>query len=330
MTKKIIKKKFVFQSDLLQQEVHGIKFDHPVGLAAGFDYQAKLTQILPSLGFGFETIGTITNLPYVGNPKPRMGRLIKSKSLMVNKGFKNEGIKNVIKKLSKTHFEIPIGISIGKTNTAKLDTQKKAVEDIISAFKIADNSKINFSYYELNISCPNLIGNIDFYEPKNLDQLLSAVFALKLKKPIFIKMPISKTNEEIISIADTVIKYPVKGIIIGNLQRDRKDRALLKEEVDKFKIGNFSGKATWDRSNELIELVYKKYGKKLTIIGTGGIFSAKDAYKKIRSGATLVQLISGLIFQGPQLVADINLELVNLIKKDGFNNIKEAIGADFK
>lgn len=325
--KNLLKFLFVKNNKLLKQNINGINFNNPIGLAAGFDYEAKLYKILPSLSFGFETIGTITNKPYEGNPKPRLGRLVKSKSLMVYKGFKNEGIIIIVKKLKDRKFEIPVGLSIGKTNSQNdIMTQEDAVEDIISAFKTAEKSKLNISYYELNISCPNLIGNIEFYEAQKLDELLKAVTELKLKKPLFIKMPISKTNEEIIKMMDIIIKYPVSAVIIGNLQKDRKDKHFVKEELQKYPVGNFSGKPTEERSNELIKLAYENFGDKLVIIGCGGVFNAEDAYKKIKLGASLVQLITGLIFEGPQLVSQINLELPKLLKKDGFRNVSEAIG----
>lgn len=324
----VIKKIFFVQNKVLRQKVAGIDFANPVGLAAGFDYEGQLTQILPALSFGFQTIGTITNGAYEGNPKPRLGRLIKSKSLMVNKGFKNPGIREIIKKLQKTKFETPVGISIGKTNSAKEMTQQEAVVDIVNAFKIADVSRIPFSYYELNISCPNLFGKVTFYPPENLEELLEAVCALKLKKPLFIKMPIDQGNSEIVKMLDIIIQFPVAGAIFGNLQKNRKDKSFAEAELKKFPVGNFSGKPTKQRSNELIAIAYKKYQDKLVIIGCGGIFSAEDAYKKIRLGATLVQLITGLIFEGPQLPAQINLGLVRLLKQDGFKNISEAVGAD--
>jgi dihydroorotate dehydrogenase len=120
----------------------------------------------------------------------------------------------------------------------------------------------------------------------------------------------------------------VSGVIFGNLQKNRKDKALRTDEIKKYPVGNFSGKPTEQRSNELIALAYKGYGKKLIIIGCGGIFNAKDAYKKIKLGATLVQLVTGLIFEGPSLVAQINLGLAELLKRDGFNNISQVIGKD--
>lgn len=321
---------FVDTNSSLAQTFFGIPFAHPVGLSAGFDYKAQLTQILPSLGFGFETIGTITNFPYEGNAKPRLGRLIRSQSLLVNKGFKNEGIDAVLTKLSSKQFTIPIGISIGRTNSRILTTQKQSVKDICQAFQKVEQSKIPFSYYELNISCPNLFGNVTFYPPKNLRELLDEITKLKLSKPLFLKMPIEKSNEEVEKMLEVIVQFPVKGVIFGNLQKNRKDPALLPEEVFKYPVGNFSGKPTQKRSDELITYTYKRYGKRLLIIGCGGVFSAEDAYRKIRLGASLVQLISGLIFEGPQLINEINNGLVILLRKDGFSHISEAIGINHK
>lgn len=324
LTRKLLR----FRSESLKQTVDGINFENPVGLAAGFDYQARLTKIAPSLGFGFETIGTITNKPYAGNPKPRLGRLVKSKSLLVNKGFKNQGIDKIVKKLKKSNFENPVGLSVGKTNTTKKMTQDQATADVTETFIKAEKSRVKFSYYELNISCPNLYGNVSFYPLSNLRKLLKAVTDIGIKKPIYIKMPIEKSNEEILDMLKIISQFPISGVIFGNLQKNRDDKSLDKEEVKKNKVGYFSGKPTEKRSNELIKLSYKKYGSKLTIIGCGGIFSGKDAYTKIRLGASLVQLITGLVFEGPQLAAQVNLELSEILKKDGFKNIQEAIGAD--
>jgi len=341
----MLKNIFLKRYPSLEQEIGGIKFKNPIGLAAGFDYDGRLTQILPSLGFGFETIGTITNLPYEGNPNLRLGRLPKSKSLMVNKGFKNKGARKISEKLSKLTFEIPLGISIGQTNSRqKIEqsdlsagetgirfgrkTQKNAIVDILSAFHIFENSNIKSSYYELNISCPNLFGNISFYPLKNLDDLLRAVDELKIKKPIFVKMPINQTNNEILKMLDVISRHRIAGVIFGNLQKDRNDPSLDRKEVSKFKKGNFSGKPTEKRSNELIALAYRHYKGKLVIIGCGGIFNAENAYKKIKLGASLVQLITGLIYEGPTLVYEINRELSKFVKREGYKNISEAIGSE--
>ena len=317
-----------FEDPMLEQNLLNIKFQNPVGLAAGFDYEARLTQILSSIGFGFETVGTITNLPYEGNPSPMLGRLPKSKSLMVNKGFKNFGVKKTIRKLENFAFDIPVGISVGRSNNENCNTQKKSIEDIIKTFILLEKSKVKHSYYELNISCPNLRGEVTFYPPKNLRELLHEVDGLHLKKPVLIKMPLEKSDNEILGMINTITSYSPKGIILSNLSKNRKNKFLDPKEVSKFPdgVGSFSGKPTEERSNELIKLAYKNFGKSLLIVGCGGIFNAKDAYTKIKLGASLVQLITGMIYEGPQLPAQINSGLVELLKEDGLNNISEAIG----
>ena len=344
---------FGYKSAKLEQDILGIHFENPIGLAAGFDYEGRLTGIMKSIGMGFTTIGTITNLPYEGNPKPRLGRLPRSKSLLVNKGFKNLGIKSTLHNLQTElgcienasndnirKFLLPVGLSIGKTNTLAYKTQEQGVEDVCQAFKEAERVNLPFSYYELNISCPNLQGNIEFYEPRHLEQLLKAVFAINLSKPIFIKMPITKTDGEILAMLKVISDSPAAGVIFGNLQNNRNDSSVIKEESDKFLVGNLSGIPTQKRSDELIKLAYKNYGRQnignstgkgarqLIIVGCGGIFSSEDAYRKIRLGASLVQMITGMIFEGPQVVSGINIGIGKLLAQDGFTNVSQAIGAD--
>ena len=326
-----------YENPILRQTIAGIEFKSPIGLAAGFDYEAKIIQISSAISFGFQSVGTITHKAYRGNAKPMLGRLPKSKSLMVNKGFKNLGAKKTIEKLESLSFPrrresiqitkgFPIGVSIGKTNTLSIKTQREAVKDIISSFTLFEQSRVHHAYYELNISCPNLKGAISFYPPKNLEQLLTAIDKLKLTRPLFIKMPIEKSDREIVQMLEVIKKHKVAGIIIGNLQKDRNNPVLQPDEVAQFPTGNFSGKPCFERSNHLINLTYRKYKKRLIIIGCGGVFSAEDAYLKIKLGASLVQLITGMIFEGPQLIADINLKLPELLEKDGFKNISEAVG----
>jgi len=323
----LMKKVNLADNLILAQTVDGIRFENPIGLAAGFDYEAKLTQVLPAVGFGFNTVGTITNQPYEGNPRPRLGRLIKSRALLVNKGFKNHGIRKTLAKLEGKHFEIPIGLSIGATNTPTLSNQEDALKDIVETFEMAENSTVPFSYYELNISCPNLRVGVDFYSPEHLEELLIAVTKNKLNKPVFVKMPIDKSDDETIGMLEVIARHPVQGVIFSNLHKNKKDPTLHPSEVELFPEGSFSGKPAEKRSNELISLAYKTYGGRLTIIGCGGVFSVEDAYKKIKLGASLVQLITGLIFEGPQLIAEINLGLIKLLKQDGFDNISQAVGS---
>ncbi len=312
----------------LRQTLAGITFENPIGMAAGFDYEARLTHIIPAIGLGFETVGTITNQPYEGNTPPRLGRLIKSQSLLVNKGFKNNGIDALIAQHRASSFTIPIGLSIGKTNRTESMSQAEAVSDVVSSFTKAEAAHLPFSYYELNISCPNLHGSVEFYSPAHLTELLSAVTALKLSKPLFIKMPINETNEATTAMLEVIVRFPVAGVIFGNLQKDRNNPAFVANEIHNAGKGNFSGKPTQTRSNELIRLAFRQAGTKLIIIGCGGTFSAEDAYTKIKLGASLVQMITGLIYKGPQLPAQINLGLIKLLKRDGLTHISQAIGKD--
>lgn len=323
--KSILVKKY----PVLKQNVLGINFDTPIGLAAGFDYEARLTQTLPFIGFGFETVGTITNNAYGGNPKPMLGRLPKSKSLLVNKGFKNLGIDGTLKKLKGIKFLSPVGISIGRTNSPLLDTIDKSIEDIKSAFVKTEKSGVNNAYYELNISCPNIIHDvgIDFYKIKNLEKLLFAIDELNLKKPLFIKMPIDQTEQNTLSILKTASKHKVDGVIVGNLQTNKKNPSLDPKEIKKFKMGKYSGKPTFEDSNRLIKLTYKNFKNRFVIIGCGGVFDAEDAWIKFENGATFVQLITGMIYEGPQLISQINRDLSIKLGEKGFKNIRKIVGS---
>lgn len=328
-SKNLTRKLFYYKNNILKSKICGINFENPVGLSAGFDYNADLTQIIGDVGFGFETVGTITNLSYEGNPSPRLGRLPKSKSLLVNKGFKNQGANTISEKLSKLKFDIPIGVSIGRSNSPILKDIENSIQDIVSAFRIFEKSGSKHAYYELNISCPNLIHgnkNITFYPAKNLELLLKSIDKLKLKKPLFIKMPISEDDKSFVKMLDVIKNHRVDGIIIGNLQKDRTNPAFDKLEIRNATAGNFSGVPCRRRSNELISLSYRHTKGKLVIIGCGGIFSAYDVYEKIKLGSSLVMMITGMIFEGPQVIGRINKELARLISEDGFNSVTEAIG----
>ncbi|KKQ95400.1 MAG: Dihydroorotate dehydrogenase 2 [Candidatus Woesebacteria bacterium GW2011_GWB1_43_14] len=330
LTRNMIKNLFFYEDKKLVQKIEGLKFENPIGLAAGFDYDGNLTQILPKISFGFSTVGTVTNMSYDGNPAPRLGRLPKSKSLLVNKGFKSRGAAEIIKKLGGLKFDAPVGISIGRTNSAKLTTIKESINDILASFASFEKSKVRHSYYELNISCPNLIHgakNITFYPPRNLNNLLTSLDKLRIKKPIFIKMPITESNEDFLKMLKVIVKHKVCGVIIGNLEKNRKNQSFNKVEISKATAGNFSGLPCRKRSNELISLTYRHYGDKLIIIGCGGVFSAEDAYEKICRGASLVQLITGLIYEGPQLPREINEGLIKLIARDQYKSINEAVGS---
>lgn len=314
----------------LRTELAGIVFENPIGLSAGFDYEARLPRILSGLGFGFESMGTVTNGAYEGNQYPRIKRLVKSRSMLVNKGFKSSGIDSVLHNIGTKPFDIPIGISLGKTNIVTIENHEQAIDDVVEAFTKTESSGVPFAYFELNISCPNLLKDISFYEPARLRQLLTAVTDLKLSRPLFIKMPTVLTNEQTLALVDVVREFPVAAVIVGNLRKDRSPEGFDAQELEEFYKykGNWSGKPTEKRADELIAQVYRHTEGKLPIIGVGGVFTAEDAYRKIRLGASLIQMATAPIFEGPQVPAEICIELPKLLARDGFKNLKEAVGVD--
>lgn len=333
ITRFTLKYLFSYRNKILENDVLGISFKNPIGLAAGFDYDADLIGILPSVGFGYHTIGTVTHLPYVGNPRPMLGRLPKSKSLLVNKGFKSMGIISVLNKINKKKKRIPLGISIGSTNRFYNSVDEMA-EDIISSFKIVINEDY-FDYFELNISCPNLINTENltnkFDTKEGLSILLSRIRELSINKPLFIKMYLEKSEEDTLSLAEVSSHFSfVKGLIFSNLVKDRTNPLFNKSEIENAGRGNFSGKPTEKITNNLISAVYKKYKDRFIIIGCGGVFTGADAYEKIKRGATMIQMITGMIYEGPSVIGKINKELAELLKKDGYKNINEAVGSYYK
>lgn len=324
-TRELVGLLFQAKSHKLTQTIAGLNFQNPVGLSAGFDKNAKLIQILPKVGFGFMEIGSVTRHAYEGNPKPRLFRLPKSKGLVVYYGLKNEGVEKITRTIKKNQTrENILGISVAKTNSASTNTEQTGINDYYDCLKYLESEKIG-DYYTINISCPNTFGGEPFTTKVSLDNLLSKVAELKIKKPVFIKMPINLPREQFDELLGICIKHKVTGVVIGNLTKVR-DSGLIKDHIPEHIQGGISGKPTEALCNQLISHTYQKYGSKLIIIGVGGIFSAADAYEKIRLGASLLQLITGMIFEGPQLVAEVNSGLIKLLEKDGYNNISEAIG----
>ncbi len=317
---------FNYQNPLLEQTVYGIKFANPVGLSAGFDKDAELINILPSVGFGFQSVGSITAKPYEGNPKPWLYRLKKTQSIVVNFGLKNVGVDEIIKRIRNSIKQYPLMISVAKTNSPTTTDTVNGITDYVETLSKLEQNQIG-DIYEINISCPNAFGGESFTTPELLEPLLARISSLKLSKPIFIKMPINLPFEDFKKLLDIILKYQMSGVIIGNLNKDRA-RPEIKDKIPEGLKGNLSGKPTFELSNNLISETYNYCGDKLKIIGVGGIFSAADAYEKIKRGASLVQLITGMIFEGPALIGNINEELVELLKKDRFTNISQAIGTN--
>ena len=316
----------------LGQSLHGIRFPGPVGLSAGFDKNFELPPLLKSIGFGFMEGGSLTLHECAGNPRPWFHRLPRSKSLVVHAGLANDGVHRIIETLqtypAETQVNFPLNISIAKTNSPEACSDKAAVADYVGSFIALQQADIG-DMYTINISCPNTYGGEPFTTPKRLDHLLQATDELNVTKPVFVKMPTDLPWENFKKLLAVIDAHQIDGVTISNLVKNRDNIKLHDPLPDTIK-GGLSGKPTWDVSNQLIKRTYCGYKDRFTIIGVGGIFSAEDAYQKITYGASLVELITGMIFEGPQLIGQINHDLNTLLKRDGFTNIQQAIGTQAK
>jgi len=325
---------FNYSSIALEQEILGIKFKNPVGLAAGFDKNAEMTEIMPDVGFGFTEVGSITGKASVGNAKPRLWRLKKSEGLVVYYGLKNLGAEFLANKLSKIlslkkskKFDIPVGISVAATNCKENIDTDAAILDFAAAFKAF--AEIG-DYITVNVSCPNADGGQTFLDPVKFDKLFNSLDKIKTKKPIFIKLSPDLNFQTVDQILDIAGRHRIDGIICTNLTKKHDNTKITEAERNLWEKGGVSGKPVQDLSDDLLQYVHEKVGNKFVLVGCGGIFTADDAYRKIRLGASLVQMMTGMIFEGPQVISEINRGLVKLLKKDGFKNIREAVGVDNK
>lgn len=313
----------------LRQEIAGVTFASPTGISAGFDKNIELQPTLHMIGCGFETGGSITRHPKKGNERPWFYRLPRTGSLVVHAGLANDGLDTItttIERDSKIQQRMPLIISVAVAACDEKCTITQVIEEACEALRMIEEKKLAQAV-EVNISCPNAQDGQPFTQIGNLGKLLSAVDALQLQLPIFVKMPNRQTWREFEPIIDTVAKYRIQGVTISNLVKDR-EHVDVKDELPGHVLGGLSGQPTRERSTMLIRESYKKYGDQLIIIGVGGIFSAEDAYEKIRNGASLVALITGMIFEGPQLIGDINDGVAKLLRQDGFTHITEAVGVD--
>ena len=270
------------------------------------------------LGFGFTEIGTVTPLPQPGNPKPRMWRHPEQESIQNAMGFNNEGLLKVQKRLKQLYpFSTPIGVNIGKN---KVTPENEAINDYT---KLIQTLHELGDYLVINISSPNTPGLRDLQNEEFIAKLFEEAKKIT-DKPILLKIAPDMSVEDAVSLTKMAVEKGADGIIATNTTIDY---SLVPNPADK---GGLSGAVLKEKSFEIFEAIAKELYGKTTLISVGGIDSAKEAYRRIRAGASLVQILSGLIFHGPDMIMNINKELIELIKADGFSNITEAIGADRK
>lgn len=329
----------------LESKVWGLSFPNPIGLAAGFDKNAECMPATYTLGFGFTEVGTVTPLPQPGNPAPRVFRLAKDEAIINRFGFNSEGADIVSKNLSRfreLQATVPpesrgvVGVNLGKNKTSE-----NAIEDyLIGVRKLAQYA----DYLVINVSSPNTAGLRDLQAKEPLRALLTAVtkeLAVvtsdpsyvskstsrnpKFRPPLLIKVSPDMTDQELESVAAVCLAVPVDGVIVSNTTVGERDQ--LKDTFLASEPGGLSGKPLLSRSNAALASMYRHTKGRLPIIGVGGVASAEDAYEKIKLGASLVQVYTALVYEGPALPAAMKRELVELLTADGYVSVQEAVGA---
>jgi len=326
--KNLLRAMFGFDDPRLHHDVWGIHFRNPVGLAAGFDKNAEVYHALAAVGFGFIEVGTLTPISQPGNKKPRLFRSVPDKAVINRMGFNNRGSYPAAKNLLNYKLAgVPIGINIGKN---KATDNEDAASDYI---KCLNALYLYGDYFVVNVSSPNTPNLRDLQETESLRQLLTEIRtrAMELerkgaqRKPILLKVAPDMTVEQMSDVVQVAVAGGVSGIIATNTTLSREG---LQSQEFVEETGGLSGRPLASRSTEWIRRIYREAGGKVPIIGVGGIFTGDDAYEKIRAGASLVQVYTGMIYEGPGIVKAINKRLLALMERDGFTSIKDVIGID--
>ena len=302
--KSIWKSLFCISDTRLEKTVFGISFPNPVGLAAGFDKDAKMFEDLAYCGFGFIEIGTLTPKGQPGNPQPRLFRLKEDNAIINRMGFNNEGVDEAVERLKKRKTKTIIGGNIGKN---KVTENEDALNDYILNF----NALFDYvDYFVVNVSSPNTPGLRDLQEKEPLKHLLFSLMQVNnlktTQKPILLKIAPDLTDSQLDDIIEIVNETKIAGVIATNTTISREGLILEKDKVEAIGAGGLSGKPVRQRSTEVIRYLATKSNKSFPIIGVGGIHSEQDALEKLDAGADLIQLYPGFIYEGPALVKRIN------------------------
>jgi dihydroorotate dehydrogenase len=313
-----------------KQKRFGLEFSNPVGLAAGFDKDGTAAQSLAALGFGFIEVGSVTRVPQPGNPRPRLFRLPADRALINRAGFNNCGAVQLAEYVRAHRPDCVLGVNIGKSREVAIED---AIPDYLASFEavydIAD-------YIAINVSSPNTPNLRELQRPDMLFELLQSLQqrnnqlalgrSLRNPKPLLLKIAPDLSESEIESIVDVAQRLQIAGVIATNTTISRAGLQTSSAQVAAYGDGGLSGAPLRRRSNEVIALIYRLTRGKLPIIGVGGVFTAEDAWEKIRAGASLIQLYTGFIYEGPAVARRINQGLFAILKREGFRSLDEAIG----
>jgi dihydroorotate dehydrogenase len=311
----------------------GLTFTNPVGLAAGFDKDGIALESLAALGFGFIEAGTVTYRPQSGNEKPRLFRLPMDQALINRAGFNNRGAKAFAKRVADAKPGCVLGVSIGKSRNAPLE---EAVEDYLKSFEIVYHVA---DYIAVNVSSPNTPRLRELQHASQLDELLSALqernkkLADKLGRqpmPLLVKLSPDLSNEELQQIVGVIEQNGIAGLIATNTTTQRTGLKTNPERIKAFGEGGLSGAPLKRRSQNVVAKLHGLTGGEIPIIGVGGIFTAEDAWEMISAGASLIQIYTGFIYEGPSVVREINEGLRRIVSREGFVSLDEAVGCRAK
>lgn len=308
----------------------GLEFRNPIGLAAGFDKNGTAADALSALGFGFIEVGTVTNQPQPGNPKPRVFRLPKDQALINRLGFNNCGAAQLAANVRRHRPDCVIGVNIGKSRAVPIN---QAIPDYLASFEAVFEVS---DYIAINVSSPNTPNLRDLQQSALLDQLLAALQTRNMElahrnllphpKPLLLKIAPDLSDADIESIVDVALRAKMSGIIATNTTTKRAGLTTSISQLDILGDGGLSGAPLRERSNQVISQIYRLTRGTLPIVGVGGVFGASDAWEKICAGASLIQLYTGFIYEGPGVVRRINQGIAEILKHEGVNSLDDAVG----
>lgn len=303
----------------LKQQIWGLQFNNPVGLAAGFDKNGTVLRLIEALGFGFSEVGSITANAGTGNPKPRSFRLPDDRSLINRLGLNNDGAKTVVKRLKKNKITIPLGINIAKTHNPDI-SGKSALEDYNFSFTLA---KEIADYITINISCPNTAEGKTFEDPETLNSLLThlEVGNDASDPPVLIKLSVDLDDGRLKELLTVAENYAVSGYVATNTSSRRDNLTTHSKTIQTIGSGGLSGKSIQHQSTRIIEQISEFTKGEKTIIGVGGVFTAQDAIEKLKAGADLIQIYTGMVYEGPAIAKNINSGIVQYLEENGLEHV---------
>ncbi|MFA6447058.1 MAG: quinone-dependent dihydroorotate dehydrogenase [Patescibacteria group bacterium] len=317
-----------YADPVLQTQIAGIKLQNPLGVGAGFDKEGRIVHTLNEVGFGYVEVGSITGQLSPGNPRPRLWRLPEDRALVVNYGLLSTGadaVKNRFAAIAKDRpWPIPVGISVAKSNVPGLSGEA-GMQDLLDAYAKLEPFA---SYMTVNVSCPN-VGDANQYcqDPLLYRELLSRLDAIHPSKPVFFKLSPDLSDERVLEILKDTEKYSwAKGFVLTNLTHDR--TGLTSKNLAKATKGGVSGQHLKMKADHMLAVAAKAGRPRFEFIGLGGIETAEDAYRKIKLGASVVQIVTSVIYNGPTFPSTLLRHLAELIKKDGYTSIAQAVGKD--